>query len=86
MKPFISMAIVASVGTGLFAAGKLTFDDQVELVRGLTAERAKVKAFIPRSSLKSRRRHRVVASRYAKRAPPTRPKMRTSLSSKSLYV
>jgi hypothetical protein len=32
-----------------FAAGKLTFDDQVELIRGLTAEHAKVKTYLPRS-------------------------------------
>ena len=33
----------------LFAAGKLTFDDEVELVRGLSSEYAKVKVYIPRS-------------------------------------
>jgi hypothetical protein len=32
-----------------FGAGKLTFDDQVELIRGLTAEHAKVKTYLPRS-------------------------------------
>jgi hypothetical protein len=49
MKYFVSLVVCALVGTGLFAAGKLTFDDQVELVRGLTAEHAKVKAYLPRS-------------------------------------
>jgi len=49
MKTFASVIVCASIGTGLFAAGKLTFDDQVELVRGLTAENAKLKTFLPRS-------------------------------------
>jgi hypothetical protein len=49
MKSFVCIMISASIGTGLFAAGKLTFDDEVELVRGLNAEYAKVKAYLPRS-------------------------------------
>jgi hypothetical protein len=49
MKTFVCVMLSASVGTGLFAAGKLTFDDEVELVRGLNAEYAKVKAYLPRS-------------------------------------
>src|ERR1700745_3088869 len=49
MRSFISFLAVASFGTGLFAAGKLTFDDEVELIRGLTAENAKVKTYLPRS-------------------------------------
>jgi hypothetical protein len=42
----MAAATFASVLTG---AGKLTFDDEVELVRGLNAEYAKVKAYLPRS-------------------------------------
>lgn len=49
MKAFVCVVISASVGTSLFAAGKLTFDDEVELVRGLNAEYAKVKTYLPRS-------------------------------------
>lgn len=44
-----AILVVASISTGLYAAGKLTFDDEVELVRGLNAEYAKVKAYLPRS-------------------------------------
>ena len=49
MKTFVCVMVSASIGTGLFAAGKLTFDDEVELVRGLNAEYAKVKTYLPRS-------------------------------------
>jgi hypothetical protein len=49
MKSFVAVAVFASLGPGLFAAGKLTLDDEVELVRGLTAENAKVKTYLPRS-------------------------------------
>lgn len=49
MRFLVCLAISTSIGTGLFAAGKLTFDDEVELVRGLNAEYAKVKAYLPRS-------------------------------------
>lgn len=45
----LSASIGASTGTGLFAAGKLTFDDEVELVRGLNAEYAKAKTYLPQS-------------------------------------
>ena len=45
MKPLIYLLCVSS----LFAAGKLTFEDEVELVRGLSSEYATVKAYIPRS-------------------------------------
>jgi hypothetical protein len=49
MKTLLAGAVLASMGAGLYAAGKLTFDDEVELVRGLTAEYAKVKTYLPRS-------------------------------------
>ena len=49
MRTFLSVVVCASFGAGLFAAGKLTFDDQVELIRGLTAENAKIKTYLPRS-------------------------------------
>lgn len=49
MKSFLSVMLFTSLGAGLFAAGKLTFDDEVELVRGLTAENAKAKTYFPRS-------------------------------------
>ena len=49
MKFLVCIMVSASIGTGLFAAGKLTYDDEVELVRGLSAEYAKVKAYLPRS-------------------------------------
>ena len=49
MKCFVSVLMCAGASASLFAAGKLTFDDQVELVRGLTAESAKVKTYLPRS-------------------------------------
>ncbi len=49
MKSFVSMIVCASIGSSLFAAGKLTFDDEVELVRGLSAEYAKAKTYLPRS-------------------------------------
>jgi hypothetical protein len=47
-------AAVATVAAACFAlppahAGKLTFDERVELTRGLMAEYATVKAFLPRS-------------------------------------
>jgi hypothetical protein len=46
MKPFVCILACASA---LIAAGKLTFDDEVELIRGLTAESGKVKTYLPRS-------------------------------------
>ena len=49
MKSLVSVVVFASLSFGLFAAGKLTFDDEVELVRGLSAEYAKVKVYLPRS-------------------------------------
>lgn len=49
MKSLVSLSSYALIGTSLFAAGKLTFEDEVELIRGLTAESAKVKAYLPRS-------------------------------------
>jgi len=49
MKIFLSVVVCASLGTSAYAAGKLTFDDEVELIRGLTAENAKAKAYVPRS-------------------------------------
>jgi hypothetical protein len=49
MKCFVSVAVFTALTTPLFAAGKLTFDDEVELIRGLTAENAKAKTYFPRS-------------------------------------
>ncbi len=49
MKSFLCIVVSASIGSGLFAAGKLTYDDEVELVRGLSAEYAKAKTYLPRS-------------------------------------
>jgi hypothetical protein len=49
MRSFLSFALIASAGCGLFAAGKLTFEDEVELIRGLTAENGKIKTYLPRS-------------------------------------
>lgn len=49
MKSLVCVMVSASIGTGLFAAGKLTYDDEVELVRGLSAEYAKVRTYLPRS-------------------------------------
>jgi hypothetical protein len=49
MKCFFSVVVFASLGTQVFAAGKLTFEDEVELIRGLTAENAKAKTYFPRS-------------------------------------
>ena len=46
MKTLAAGLLVASLG---YSAGKLTFDDEVELVRGLSAEYAKVKTYLPRS-------------------------------------
>lgn len=47
---FLSTVLSAAMAAGAFAAtGKLTFDDEVELVRGLNAEYAKCKAYLPRS-------------------------------------
>ena len=51
MKTFFALVVASSLGagleSGLFAAGKLTLDDEIELVRGLTAEYAKVKTYLP---------------------------------------
>src|ERR1043166_7055090 len=44
----ITLVIVAAVPL-LRSSDKLTFDERVELTRGLTAEYATVKAFLPRS-------------------------------------
>jgi len=41
--------LFSSVAVPLLGAGKLTFDDRVELTRGLTAEYATVKQLLPRS-------------------------------------
>ncbi len=49
MKLFFTAGLFAALGTQLFAAGKLTFEDEVELIRGLTAENAKAKTYFPRS-------------------------------------
>src|SRR5215471_9719669 len=50
MRGYAVIAIL-TFAPGLFAAGnKLTWEDRVELTRGLTAEYATVKALLPRSS------------------------------------
>src|ERR1041385_2785505 len=43
------MLIMAAAPPVLRSSDKLTFDERVELTRGLTAEYATVKAFLPRS-------------------------------------
>jgi hypothetical protein len=46
----VSLALIAVVAVPLFAANdKLTWDERVEIVRGLTAEYATAKVLIPRS-------------------------------------
>ena len=45
----IASATIASLCAPLFAAEKLTFEDRVDLVRGLMAEYGKSKVLIPRS-------------------------------------
>lgn len=47
MKSFLILILL--VPFPLHGAGKLTFDDEVELIRGLNAEYAKVKTYLPRS-------------------------------------
>ncbi len=50
MRTFSAAALAAVLASpGAFASGKLTFDDRVELTRGLMAEYATVKQFLPRS-------------------------------------
>ncbi len=45
----IAPALIVALAAPLFAADKLSFDDRVELVRGLMAEYGKSKVLIPRS-------------------------------------
>ena len=52
MRAFTAAVVISAVTVlpvALPAADKLTFDERVELVRGLTAEYATVKDFLPRS-------------------------------------
>jgi hypothetical protein len=51
MRPFTAVALALSLAlpVSLRGADKLTFDERVELVRGLMAEYATVKQFLPRS-------------------------------------
>ena len=48
MRTFVAIAIVSAL-PGICVADKLSFEDRVELTRGLTAEYAKVKVLLPRS-------------------------------------
>ena len=48
MRTWISLLIL-TVAPALIAEDKLGFDDRIEIVRGLTAEYATLKAFLPRS-------------------------------------
>jgi hypothetical protein len=49
MRAFAIVAIVSLIPASLAAGSKLTNDERIELVRGLTAEYATVKALLPRS-------------------------------------
>src|SRR5215831_20039867 len=49
MRPWPAAAISLALLAPLASADKLTLDDRVELTRGLTAEYATVKQFLPRS-------------------------------------
>jgi len=49
MRAFSALAVVSLITTGASAAEKLTFEDRVELTRGLMAEYGKVKVLLPRS-------------------------------------
>lgn len=49
MRAFAAIAVLSLLPPASFA-GKLAFEDRVELTRGLTAEYATVKALLPRSS------------------------------------
>jgi hypothetical protein len=49
MRPVAILAIVTIVGAGTARAEKLTFEDRVELTRGLMAEYGTVKVLLPRS-------------------------------------
>lgn len=51
MRGWISLLLAASMAVSLplWAGDKLTLDERIEIVRGLTAEFATVKAFLPRS-------------------------------------
>jgi hypothetical protein len=49
MRAFAIVAILSLLPTSLPAGSKLTNDERIELVRGLTAEYATVKALLPRS-------------------------------------
>src|SRR5689334_7707988 len=51
MRPFTAAALMVALAlpVALRSSDKLTFDERVELVRGLTAEYATAKQFLPRS-------------------------------------
>jgi len=49
MRAVAAFAVVSLLPTISVAANKLTFEDRIELTRGLTAEYAKVKLLLPRS-------------------------------------
>jgi hypothetical protein len=49
MRAFAAIAILSVLPTAAPAGGKLTFEDRVELTRGLTAEYATAKVLLPRS-------------------------------------
>src|SRR5690349_19729650 len=49
MRAFGALAIVSLLAASAAAAEKLTFEDRVELTRGLTAEYGKAKVLLPRS-------------------------------------
>jgi hypothetical protein len=49
MRTSAAIAVLSLLLAPSFAAGKLTFDDRVELTRGLVAEYATVKQLLPRS-------------------------------------
>jgi len=49
MRPWAVAAVLSLLPASSFAGAKLTFDDRVELMRGLVAEYATVKQLLPRS-------------------------------------
>jgi hypothetical protein len=49
MRAFAAIVILSALPTAAPAGAKLTFDDRVELTRGLTAESATAKVLLPRS-------------------------------------
>src|ERR1700674_5685289 len=49
MRAFATFTLLSLLPSICLAANKLTFEDRIELTRGLTAEYAKVKLLLPRS-------------------------------------